>query len=388
MFIDQYNKGEKMNKKSTNEENIQEICKYYYDYWQNTKWNTKKLANLVTPELDIKKIRKLAIAYATEYLNMTEDELYTKISKERGNQNGNERVSNACFKIFESLSDTEDQTKILIILKENAKYLNSKNINITNQLNNYINVYRSNEKKLRKDLIQKLKIIKTLKNEKTTNKEKYNKKELSNAKEYILEYIEKDFNKQEFCKEKNISTETLENYLKLLKEDNNPIYDIYIKKTFLNNQTKEQELIQAIPEIIELLKKDNKKEFNLLEYYLITNIPVTRLEELCQIEVKNGNIKQSDYIKYLKRFITENKQIKECSEKDIRVMLSNEKNIVDFQIDKNGNYINRTGRELTLEEKIQLLDFLKENNVPITKKTFHLAIANYNKYLKTRKKLK
>ena len=47
-----------MNKKSTNKENIKEICKYYYEYWQNAKWNTKKLANLVTPELDIKKIRK------------------------------------------------------------------------------------------------------------------------------------------------------------------------------------------------------------------------------------------------------------------------------------------------------------------------------------------
>ena len=109
-----------MNKKSTNKENIKEICKYYYEYCQNAKWNTKKLANLVTPELDIKKIRKLAITYATDYLNMTEDEFYTKISKEKSNQNGNYRVTDTFFKVFESISDTEDYKKVLTIIKENT----------------------------------------------------------------------------------------------------------------------------------------------------------------------------------------------------------------------------------------------------------------------------
>ena len=149
-----------MNKKSTNKENIKEICKYYYEYWQNAKWNTKKLANLVTPELDIKKIRKLAITYATDYLNMTEDEFYTKISKEKSNQNGNYRVTDTFFKVFESISDTEDYKKVLTIIKENAEYLESNKNKLANQLNNYINVYRTTEKNLKTELTEKLQILK------------------------------------------------------------------------------------------------------------------------------------------------------------------------------------------------------------------------------------
>ena len=117
----------------------------------------------------------------------------------------------------------------------------------------------------------------------------------------------------------------------------------------------------------------------------MTNIPLTRLEELCKTEIKNSHLQQRDYIKYLNPFISKNKQIKECSERDIKIMLTNETNIVDFQTDENGNYIPGTGRELSLEEKELLLNFLKENNIPITKRIFSLAIINYNKYLNQNK---
>ena len=370
-----------MNKKSTNKENIKEICKYYYEYWQNAKWNTKKLANLVTPELDIKKIRKLAITYATDYLNMTEDEFYTKISKEKSNQNGNYRVTDTFFKVFESISDTEDYKKVLTIIKENAEYLESNKNKLANQLNNYINVYRTTEKNLKTELTEKLQILKA---EEKTEKGKPDTKTIKKAQDYILEYLESDYDKQEFCQEKNISTETFNKYLEIIKNENTPIYNIYIEKAFENNQKKEQELIQKIPEIIELLK-ENKNEFNLIDYYLMTNIPLTRLEEICKTEIKNSHLQQRDYIKYLNPFISKNKQIKECSERDIKIMLTNETNIVDFQTDENGNYIPGTGRELSLEEKEQLLNFLKENNIPITKRIFSLAIINYNKYLNQNK---
>lgn len=374
--------------KLNNDEN-KEICKYYYEYWKKAKWNTKKLTNLATPELNIKQIRKLAIKYATEYLNINEDEFYKKISNERGYQKGTENVTNKYFEIFEALSDTDNEIKILKILKENIDYLENKKINTQDQLNKYIYSYRPKEETLKEELEQKLQIIETIKFENNwINQEKINI-EYENIKNCILEYIDKDIDKKDFCKEKNISNETFENYLKIMKKENKPIYDLYIKKAFLINKKKEQELIKKIPEIIELLKEGNNKKFNLLEYYLMTNIPIKRFEEICKEEIKNKNLDQIDYAKYISKFITKNKNKKEYTEKEINTLLTNERNIIDFKTDENGNFIEGTGRELTLEEKEEIITFLKENNVPITRTTFNLAIANYNKYIpKEKEKVK
>lgn len=49
---------------------------------------------------------------------------------------------------------------------------------------------------------------------------------------------------------------------------------------------------------------------------------------------------------------------------------------------------NGTGRELTLEEKKTITWFSKRKQCTNNKKTFHSEIANHNKYVKTRQKLK
>ena len=59
-----------MEKEAKKEQIELEVFKYYYEYWKQANWQTEKLKNIRTPELDISTIRKGALTYATKYLNI------------------------------------------------------------------------------------------------------------------------------------------------------------------------------------------------------------------------------------------------------------------------------------------------------------------------------
>lgn len=364
--------------------NINEIYKYYYDYWKNANWNTNTISNLSTPDLDTQTIRKGAITYATKQLHISKDKFYETLAISRKRLDGNYFISNTLFITFEKLSDEEDKQEIIKILTNSNQNLKT----IISKLNTYVQTYRTKEKEtILKDLKNKIKIYEDYKLGLTTITKIPNKEKLQIAHRIILSFsINENISKEEFCKNNNIEITEFETYLNLVKENDSITYSMYINKIEHLKSKEKEKLIKNIPLIIEYLKDENNK-FNLLDYYLITKTNLTEFQETIQKLLKDKKISQKEY-KILETFISKNKNTKECTTRDTNFLLK-EKIITNYQIDQEGRYIENSGTEITQEEKQEILEILKEKSIPISRKIFHLAIQKYtNNTLKSNNKIK
>ena len=363
-------------------ENINyEIYKYYYEYWENASWNTNTLANLSTPDLDVQTIRKCAMTYATKKLHITPQEFYETLTISRKRLNGINDITNATFTTLEKLSDTNNEKEIINIIsnsKLETTYLKSK-------INIYAATYRKKEKEqIINDLKNKINLYKQYKeNNKTQTKQTPQEQELKTAHRIILSFsINQDISKEDFCETHDITSKEFESYLKTVKEMDGVTYSMFINKIEHLKDKEKEKLLANIPLIIEILKNDNNN-FNLLDYYLITTTNLAEFQELAQKLLKQNKITQKEY-RLLEVFISKNKLAKECTSRDIKFLI-NEKVIVKPEIDEEGRYIENTGTEITPQEKLAILETLKEKSIPISRKVFHLAIQKYaNNELKPR----
>lgn len=90
-----------------------EMQKYFYDYWKNANWDTNKLNDLVTKDLDIKTIRRNAKDYAINELGLTEDEFYEQLETPATYvQRDGTYKPKKNFKEYEKLSDLETISEI------------------------------------------------------------------------------------------------------------------------------------------------------------------------------------------------------------------------------------------------------------------------------------
>lgn len=378
-------------------ENKKELYKYYYDYWKQAGWNTNKLINLTTPELNIESIRKCALHYATEYLNISEEKFYEEMAKTLFNnkihRTGSFYLSQEQFKVIEKLSDINNQDKINLILQ--TSNLDLKNLKI--KINEYTRIYRFFEKNsLPKQLTTKISLYE--KKEKDSLKENLIKEKeqinlLSKAQETILDYAsEENTNKSEFCQKNNLSQETFDQYLNLIKKYDPKTYIALLQKISNEREKNYKDLIQKIPAIINLIKNGietennpTPREVNILDYYLIASISLEELEKIIDKEKEENKLTPENYL-HLKRFIAQNKNITLCNDRDIEFLL-NQTHIVNIKTDSKGNYIENSGQKLTREEKQEIINFLNDNNIPLTKKIFNFAVLRYaDKTLKKEKR--
>lgn len=214
------------------------IYKYCYDFWKQSKWNTNKLINIENAvgikddELASKVIRSYAKSYAINELNITENEFYDEIIKSIVGNSKDKKKQKNYFKLLELLSDLdiEDEkqlTKLVITNKGKVNIEKLKDI-----IESYSTTYRQNEPNLKEDLKKKITIYQEIDRQiKEEEKEKKEQNTLEVALTFISAFIDSDYSDKDlFCKEINLPLNKFNQYTKLVKENDNDMYEEYQKK--------------------------------------------------------------------------------------------------------------------------------------------------------------
>jgi len=140
------------------------------------------------------------------------------------------------------------------------------------------------------------------------------------------------------------------------------------------------EIDKTINKIVKTIKEGinlpngKHRDFDLLDYYKIINIPLNKLETILEKNIhKQENYLENDLL--LMQFISQNNC--DClNEKSIEKIYS-DKHIVGVQFDKKNRPIPGTGREITKEEKQNIIFYLNENKIPLNIKTYSIAMRRY-----------
>lgn len=204
---------------------------------------------------------------------------------------------------------------------------------------------------------------------KITIKKEYKENEkLEIARIIINTFLEKNLSIKDFCILYNIKNDRLNKILSLIKDKDPTLYKKYIDKVEnedINNYNKSIELLNKVIEAIK-----NNKDFTILDYYFITNFDFKKLITLAYKQLKLEDLK------IFKLFISRNRITRPFNNEDIKNLL-NSKTIIGGKIDTNNNIVANSEREITKEEKMAVINFLKENNIPLYPKVYSIALNRY-----------
>ena len=290
-----------------------------------------------------------------------------------------------CNKVNKALKLLEDEHKyihysVALSIIENTNDYNllkeivRNNINSLTKINisTYIYTYKaflSNKEKiaLAELLTNKINNIK----DKIINDEKMRKQQVKET-NLISEYTNIDFslfllpdikNIDEFCDMFHISRYEFDKYLTVLEKDNNKLY-LKIKDK-LNNLKKQRYAVLnnkvsfIVDSIINGIKKedDSIREFEILDYFLNTKLDFKDF-------INIYNDKDSNTLKALKTFFAKNK-------------LTSKININQELSGKTIFMINNSPYEVTKEEKLKVINFLKDKEIPLYTKVYKQALKRY-----------
>lgn len=224
------------------------------------------------------------------------------------------------------------------------------------------------------DLIKKLTIYKEYKQNHNDKKEN---DELILSETIVKGFIDSDFEQlSDYCKNLKISISKFNLFLNIVKEKNTSLHETCMNKINYLENKKIEYLILLSKTILDkikngILEQGQLREFDLLDYYFITNIDriiiLKTITKYLPEETKN-------YVSFLRKYLRPTL----LTEKQIKLLLNN-KQIVDVLVDSKGNPIIGTGREVTIQEKELVINYLKENNIPIIDDVYSIAL---NRYLK------
>ena len=196
---------------------------------------------------------------------------------------------------------------------------------------------------------------------------------IKKANNVINSFINSDiYDIVKYCHQNKIDINTFNLYLDIIKENNKDLYNQYIYKCTTNKHRNFIFMLSIARTIINYLKNGikengNIREFNLLDYYLLTNInPNTILDVLNKYE------KDDAYLFNL--FIEKYKDSKLLTTIDIKNIL-NEKDYIYSYINKDDISILNT--EISRKDTLIVLDYLKEHNIPLFDVIYKIALKKY-----------
>jgi hypothetical protein len=111
-----------------------------------------------------------------------------------------------------------------------------------------------------------------------------------------------------------------------------------------------------------------KRKFDIVDYYLYTQMSLDGFSKL----IDGMSLPSKEYYT-LKRFIEKNYK---STHIDTRKIL-NITVVMGIKIDNEGNSIANTGREISKEEKLAVIQWLKVNRIPLTEQTYNIAFNRY-----------
>lgn len=212
---------------------------------------------------------------------------------------------------------------------------------------------------------------------KEEEKQKNEDENLEEATKYISMFIEtKEFHSiKSFFDFIKIDIKTFNNYVNIIKNRNQELYEKYKEK--IENNMKQNFAINAsiVKKIILMLKNGIEengalRKFDILDYYQNTKLS---FDNFTKIAVQ---ICSKQELNLLKKFIKDNSKYT-IDTTHIEETIMKEKVEINYQLDKNGMPIPGTGEIFDDESKIKIINYLKRNKIPLNMKTYNLARRRY-----------
>ena len=170
----------------------------------------------------------------------------------------------------------------------------------------------------------------------------------------------------------NISSSLRIKYFNRLKTIDKDLYDKVILKMKKEEENKKQEIENVIEELTKIYERkiiDNgiERKFDLLDYFSITNLPIRDV----YFELRKVSENMS-----LRNFLHNNCNYDNNIESDKKLVLE-EKKIIGIEFDSFNNPVKGTGREVTMEEKNNIINYIVNNNIPFNVTTYNIAFKRY-----------
>lgn len=197
-------------------------------------------------------------------------------------------------------------------------------------------------------------------------KEIQQQKLIETATSYITLYLNQTEIEEVFCKSFDIDLQLFHSFVKLVHKTNNELYEEYNKRQiaekkeiFKNEMVKIKEGINLIRTGIE--ENGITREFDMIDFFVYTSL--SEHEILNIIPVMDLTANEMRLLKHLLK--CQNQE--PISETEVF-------GIENKLLDENGNL-----RTISKEEKIEILNFLSEHNIPLLGKIYSCALHKYVK---------
>ena len=172
----------------------------------------------------------------------------------------------------------------------------------------------------------------------------------------------------------SLSLKKFKNILSFIKLEDKELYNLYEQKALSIKQKNYRNMTSICKEIIDyinngILENGAVRSFDLLDYYHITKCDRTTILKILK-ETSPKDVKI--YGAFLRRY----QNSKLLNESQVEEIL-NSKQTIGIEFDKNNNPILGTGYIVTQEEKENIFNYLKENNIPLYDDVYNIALKRY-----------
>lgn len=260
-----------------------------------------------------------------------------------------------------------------------TEYIKEKNIRLTpNRLNECIALCYPNLSKEEQDekIIRKYNLyLKYAAKEKRKNRmDNLSKYQIELAIRMVLDYIDGDYKDlDDFIMKKQLRKQQFTELLSIVKYYDNALYQKYIEDKNNEKNLSEQIQIQEIKYIINLIADGiDGRSFKLVDYYDLTTMPIDYFFGYANAYWKKKILSSNEYSVALKFWKKYGNKLTISED-----MVMKEKMEINCIKDKDGFPIPNTGYVVTDEDKVKILEIIREKGYPLYNSIYSELLYDY-----------
>ncbi|MGN0973531.1 MAG: hypothetical protein ACI4OT_02180 [Bacilli bacterium] len=316
------------------------------------------------------------ISFIKEYYDLEDYELKRYIVDGKA-----KRRTSKYLGIIEKLLGCDSNEDIISLIEKNKIDTNKLRSELHNIL---VNNYSDDYDEVYKNLANKIEVYREYKrdsNEKIRQENKileHNKfiaKNLDSARELVNNFITSNMTISDFCKKMNIDVKDFKKSVSIIQEADNELYEDYSKKIESIQSKNYKTILNEVNKLVDNIKKGvtnnlgQTRDYDAIDFYLDIKVSPKTINDSAKI------LSSTDYV-VLRKFLSENHLLEKNTPFSLKPVLE-EKTEINCARDKDGIPIAGTGRVIEESEKLAIVDFLKNNNIPINKRTYNVAFKRY-----------
>lgn len=361
---------------------MHEVEKYCYEESFKLNFDDVKMRQLADKlglifDSLLKKVRSYAKSINT--IDMVEEKL--KISREEKNRREYLKNNPELVNLIKDLLAENDPQRIIKICEDSLVDVNSA---LLRRITYCVGLLYPNDYENKLSIInRKTKIYRDYANNQSKNRFSSNIKEerarllkelLPYAQKYVAMFIESDCETvRTFCNLYGVPFDIFGRLIETLQYHDQDLYQGYISKMNGDNTFKYSLIVEKVKMMVPQIKNGiSGRNFDIIDYYSYTRVP---LDDVIRI-IKDKLMPEETRI--FRRFTGKYSNLKELNENNINYIL-NEITEVDCDRNKDGDVIKGTGRIITREEKIKIMNYIKNLQIPLNMATYRSCFDRYTK---------